>query len=209
MSKINDLTGMKFGRLIALEAIGTDPKVGNKIWLCQCDCGGVVKAVSSSLMRGNTRSCGCLRKEASKSRLMTHGRSRCREYIIYLNMKDRCYNEKNTFYPHYGGRGITVSPRWLGDDGFENFLADMGEPPEGMSLDRIDNDGHYTPENCRWATDSQQNKNTRRNRYFEFNGRKQTLTDWANELGFNKVTLWSRIKRGWAVESAFTAPVKR
>ena len=118
-------------------------------------------------------------------------------------MKHRCFNSRNRKYAIYGGRGITVCERWLT---YENFLADMGEPPPGMSIDRIDNDKGYEPGNCRWATKETQRRNQRRCRRVTFDGRAQTLAEWAEELGFSLQVLQDRERRGWSVERAFTTP---
>jgi hypothetical protein len=118
-------------------------------------------------------------------------------------MKDRCFNITNKSYANYGGRGISVCKRW---ECFENFYEDMGEPPEGRSLDRIDNNKGYSPGNCRWATRKEQNTNQRSNVLIEFAGRTQTLSEWANEKGINRMTIRSRLDRGVPDEDLFTIP---
>lgn len=129
------------------------------------------------------------------------------EYNAWQHIRSRCYNKNSPAYPEYGGRGITVCDRWL--ESFENFYADMGpKPSRKHSIDRYpDNDGPYSPSNCRWATRAEQNRNTRQNVILEFNGKRMCLTEWADLLGICKTTLFARIQRdGWSVERALTTP---
>lgn len=155
---------MRFGRLIALQRVSPyiSPK-GNKYskWLCICDCGRCSEHHQSTLLRGYTKSCGCLGDESRVTRSVTHGKSKTKVNRAYLKMKERCFNEKDKNFNLYGGRGITICDRWL--ESFENFLEDMGEPPSlKHSLDRIDVNGNYEPHNCRWATNTQQARNKRK-----------------------------------------------
>lgn len=160
-----DMAGERIGRLVVSGRVRTDD--GKAWWLCRCDCGEQKVVLGSSLRRANaTRSCGCLGREKATGAPRTHGHSvggtMTPTYRAWRAMKYRCYVETCSFYPLYGGRGITVCDRWL--ESFENFLADMGErpkEPKGLSLDRIDNDGDYEPGNCRWATAKQQARNRR------------------------------------------------
>jgi hypothetical protein len=134
----------------------------------------------------------------------THGMSYSRPYGIWRSMKERCLNKNSPAWRHYGGRGITVCDRWME---FENFYADMGDPPAGMELDRIDNDGPYTKENCRWATIKQQGRNRRTNRMITFRGETKCVTEWAESLGMRPSALIHRLDKGWPVEEAMTAPL--
>jgi hypothetical protein len=131
------------------------------MWLCQCECGNTVVVNGNALRRGNTRSCGCLQKDEASLRRRTHGMKGTPTYRSWVAMKNRCTNPRQDNYGRYGARGIAVCDRWLGEGGFDAFLYDMGERPEGTTLDRIDPDGNYEPANCRWATAEEQERNKR------------------------------------------------
>lgn len=166
MGQLVDMTGMRVGRLLVQERAGTSAD-GKATWRCACDCGGQIVTVGKQLRDGTTSSCGCLRRDISAAALRVHGhgssrKGRSRTFISWAAMVQRCTDPGATSYPRYGGRGITVCDRWLAS--FPAFLEDMGERPEATSLDRIDPDGNYTPQNCRWADAKVQANNTRRMR---------------------------------------------
>ena len=204
MPKTLDLSGRTFGRLTALTSVRVGKRKG---WLCQCSCGQTTKVVTAKLTSGWTSSCGCLHKEVCAATKRTHGMSRTRTYATWLQMNRRCDLPSHEAYKDYGGRGIRVCERWLK---FENFYEDVGEPPfEGASLDRIDNDLGYSPENTRWATKLQQANNRRTTRRISFNGVSKTLREWADVLGVSVKTLTSRVYlREWDIERALTTKVR-
>ena len=153
-----------------------------------------------------SKSCGCVSNKLSGDSLRTHGLANTPEHRTWNHMKQRCLNKNNDRWEKYGGSGIKVCERWMK---FENFLADMGKRPEGTTLDRIDNDGDYTPENCRWASPSQQQNNMSTNINICYDGVTKTITEWSVILGITKSCLDARIRRGWSIKRAFTQKVQQ
>ena len=177
-----DRLGQRYGKLTVVDVI-RGRGFGTR-WVCSCDCGGQVIASGGNLESGNTQSCGCSRR--------THGLTGSRIYGAWKGMMSRCYRETTNGWEHYGGRGIVVCDRW---HRFENFFDDMGHPPKGHSLDRINVNKNYEPDNCRWATYKVQLNNRRNCVYVTAFGRTQTMTQWAEEFGISGRTLHNRIKR--------------
>lgn len=165
MSKVKDLTGQNFGRLLVVESGGRN-KQGRALWKCKCECGNDTLIRTDVLTRGLSNSCGCLAREITKTRFTNHGKTvngnknGNQTYVSWKCMKQRCCDPNTDQYQDYGGRGISVCDRWV--NSFENFLSDMGERPVGTTIDRINVNGDYAPGNCRWATLSTQNKNKRK-----------------------------------------------
>jgi len=202
--KIN-LTGRVFGRLTVIrETVGIRTSSGIMVrrWECICKCGGHHIVRQGNLMRGNTVSCGCLKREGLHR---THGLVYTRTYRIWAGMKARCYFPAAKDFPYYGGRGIVVCHAWRSS--FAVFLADMGECPGDQTLDRIDNDGPYCPFNCRYASRTDQANNCRTNHIVTFNGISLTLAQWSRSTGIPYTALIQRINRlGWSLDRAFTQP---
>ncbi len=198
-----DLTGQRFGRWTVQEYVGV--RKNNYYWSCVCDCGNIARVHSGNLKGGHSQSCGCARKETLVELMSTHSRSKTKTYRIWSTMKDRCLNPKCKRYSLYGGLGIGVCSRWYK---FENFLEDMGECPVGLTLERKDNNGNYSPENCIWATWTTQNNNKRNNKNYTFEGKTLTIKQWSEVTGINKKTLGSRILLyHWSIERTLTTPV--
>jgi len=199
-----ELAGQNFGRLVALRDVGRN-KRRLRLWSCLCECGEMTTASSGNLRSGHTQSCGCLQRdriaESNTKTKTTHGMSDTPEFLCWTSVKTRCLNPNAANYKDYGGRGITICPEWL--DSFEAFYADMGPRPSSRhSIDRIDNDGPYSPENCRWATPQQQRRNSRQNVMLTYKGRTMSLAAWAEDRNLAYHCLRSRLRLGWSVELA-------
>lgn len=211
MAKTLDLTGMKAGRL-TVERFSHRVFYGiygRMHWHCVCECGKRVIVAGQSLRTGNTKSCGCLRGELYKSGgpRKTHGATKTRTYTSWFQMKRRCYDHKNPEYKNYGGRGIRVYRKWRMS--FESFLAYIGPRPLGTSLDRIDNSRGYFPGNVRWATRTQQSRNTRSNVRVKVDGVVQTLSEWEEIYGLPRGIVSERLIRGWSADRAVKTPPKK
>ncbi|KKM72229.1 hypothetical protein LCGC14_1422620 [marine sediment metagenome] len=209
MSRLIDLTGQKFERLLVVKYAGKK-KSGATLWLCVCDCSKEKIIIGSHLKNGNTKSCGCLQKEIASISHAKHGHKTraktSKTYQSWQSMIKRCVNPKNKDYLHYGGRGIKVCQRWR--NSFENFLKDMHEAPEGYQIDRIDNDGNYCKSNCRWVTSRINNRNKRNNHLITYNNKTQCLIEWAEDYDIPYKTLFARINiLGWPMGKALTTPV--
>lgn len=186
-----DIVGQKYGSLLVVKRSNIkDQKTRESFWECVCDCGNTVNKTRTYLKRHNHPSCGCLDNITKKP-----------GYYSWRTMIMRCYNHNDQAYSYYGGRGICVCERWK--ESFLNFLEDMGERPEGKTLDRIDVNGNYCPDNCRWATISEQSYNKRNTIHIEYGGEQLTLEELSKKIGINRKTIYARLHiYGWSAERA-------
>lgn len=185
---LRDITGQKFGRLTALEWAGSR-RGGGAIWRFRCECGSIVVCDGANVRNGRTKSCGCLKKMGP----VRHGMSHTTTHNVWVGMRQRCQNPNSPVFSDYGGRGIRVCDRW---QVFDSFLADMGEAPPGMSIERVNNNGNYEPGNCVWATPMEQMHNRRTTTFYSFNGETMSLQEWGRSIGVPYPTMWHRYKIG-------------
>jgi len=201
MRIMKDFIGLKFGRMKAIGPAFTVCKGKKTIVVCQCDCGTVKTSNLHALQEGRILSCGCYNKEMASKLKKKHGMTGSATFECWNGMHKRCRSAHGKNFMIYGSRGISVCDRWSGDDGFKNFLIDMGErPSQDHSLDRIDGSKGYCLENCRWATIFQQNNNTSRNTKFFGFGQEKTIAEWAKALGVKYRSLYYRINSGYTIE---------
>jgi hypothetical protein len=198
--KRNRLVGQVFDRLTVISFSHVNPKTKVHYLNCKCSCGKEVKIAQGHLPNGETRSCGCLMKTQNSM-------STSKEYHIWSGMISRCYKHTTKEFKYYGRRGISVCERWR--ESFLNFLEDMGKAPAGKSLDRIDNNGNYNKENCRWATKREQSLNRRSNRFITFKNETMTIKEASEKFNYKYGTILSRLRRGFTPEEIFTIPIKR
>lgn len=207
--KFKDLSGKRFGRLVAVSRT-ENSKSNQTQWLCKCDCGETVIVRSSSLLNGHTKSCGCYSNEIRRVNTdqTTHGKSNTRLYRIWAGIKARCTNPHVKIYPHYGGRGIALCSEWLSFDEFYRWSMGNGNRDD-LSIDRVDVNGNYTPDNCRWVDHITQMNNTRRNCYYEFDGKRMTITQIERIVGLPKGLLTQRLHvLGMSLDDAINRPVR-
>jgi len=206
MSHFIDLTGQKFGRWNVIRY--SHHRGGKSIWVCQYDCGTVREVQGCHMRAGRSRSCGCLEHELLMERNTTHGKNKTPLHYLWLGVKDRCYNKNDKAYKNYGGRGITVCDEWRTNFlAFESWALKNGYQ-KGLTLDRIDNEKGYSPDNCRFADRITQANNKRSNHRLTVNGRTQTVMQWAKEMGLNESVIRNRLKRGWSEHDAVMIPVR-
>lgn len=214
-----DLIGHRFGKLVVTERVGRN-KHNNVLWKCKCDCGGETITTSHCLLCGDTKSCGCIRNKyfTEKKYDLLDIQEKFENTIpsdtpIYRSwsaMRSRCRTENNPAYKNYGGRGITVCDEWLGENGFINFYnwSIQNGYADGLTIDRIDNNGDYTPNNCRWITREEQQKNKRNNTIITCDGKSMIISDWARELGVNRSMISWRKRNGWTDEECIKGKKK-
>lgn len=204
MPKFIDRTGLRVGRLVVSSF--SEKRGSTNYWNCVCDCGREKVVSTLHLGAGTIQSCGCLQKDRASAANLAHGMAGTKEYDAWLNMKARCSDPLHKEFPNYGGRGIRVCGDWL--ESPKQFLADMGKCPPGLTLERIDCNGHYEPSNCRWASTADQARNKRSTRLITANGKTMCVADWAAELGVTRSIITHRINRhGWDPVRAVTTPV--
>ncbi len=208
MGKFIDLTGQRFGRLKVIRENGR-AKNGKVLWLCQCDCGKQHTVSGDILRRGEARSCGCYRRENTGQQFRKYTKQvDPRIYRIWKLLRRRCYGVNNPKYKNYGARGIVVCPEWMDDFlSFQSWALANGYQND-LSIDRIDVNGPYSPENCRWANNLIQCNNKTDNVFLELHGERHTVSDWARITGIYVSTIWGRLNRGWTIEEALETPVK-
>lgn len=208
MGKALNLVGVRFERLIVIREHGRT-KHGNITWWCRCDCGKELEVPGGALRKKNTRSCGCWKQDHVRGETNPnwrhggrHSKDAKPEYDVWRGIKQRCHYEKHIGRHYYGGRGITMCDRWK--ESFIAFYEDMGpRPSAGYTIDRIDNDGSYSPENCRWALRKEQMRNRRCTIRLTYRGVTKPLMDWADLLHVSHNLLRSRYKRGWPIDKIF------
>lgn len=198
-----DMTGSVFGRLTVIERAEND-QAGNARWICKCECGKTKTIRARALRQGRTRSCGCLLSETSKTRmsklLTKHGMASSKLYRVYVSMRERCEKQSTAEYHRYGGRGIRVCDEWKNDRNLFLEWAFKNGYKEGLQIDRIDNNGNYCPENCRWVTALENCNNTSKNVFLQYNNEIHTLSEWSRLLGINRSTIYSRYRAGKTTE---------
>jgi len=206
-ARCKDITGEIFGRLTVIIPIGKDStRSAHTIWLCRCSCGTDISVSNKSLRSKHTRSCGCLKTDLCIDRSTKHGMAHSKIYMVWSAMKGRCDNRADNAYFNYGGRGIRYCARW---SEFKNFINDMGDrPSKTHTLDRIDNDGDYCKENCRWVTRKIQNRNKRNNVQLTYGGKSMCIADWAESTGIKYATIRGRLRYGWSIERTLTTPTR-
>ncbi len=204
MRKLVDLTGLRINRWLVLKQVGVADN--RRMWECICNC-GTIKSLSTSLVY-IVRSCGCLQKEAVIATVLKRGiKPYPVERQIWRGIRERCINPQNSHYFDYGGRGIKMCDHWLRS--FDNFIKDMGPRPSNKhTVERIKNDSHYEPGNCKWATMKQQANNRRSNRLFEYNGDTKTMQEIIDSTGINKSTFKRRVYMGWSLDEIINTPIK-
>lgn len=212
MGKAKDLTGQKFGRLTAISS--EKGKEGRRfIWTCLCDCGNYTKATTVSLTHGLKQSCGCIQRNILKKRNSTHGYSNERLYKVWKGMRSRCNNPHHKSYPKYGGRGIGICHEWDNYEAFRKWALNNGYQEDATyskcTLDRIDVNKGYSPDNCRWVNEFVQANNTRCNHILEYNGERLTVAQWSRKLGISADVIYARINSlGWSIEKSLSTPTR-
>lgn len=208
-----DMIGKKFGRLLVIGLSKERGSRGQLKYICKCDCGQIKHILGESLRSSKCQSCGCLNREITSAKMKTHGGSSSRLYHVWQGIKNRCLNPNSPEYYNYGGRGITICDEWLDFDNFRVFMLSIGYNSKAakgaQTIERIDVNKGYFPDNCTLIPLKQQPLNMTSNRKIRANNQTKLLTEWARELEVSETTIINRIKRGWSPEKAVTTPPKR
>lgn len=202
--KYTEVIGSRFGRLVVSD-VGREK--GRVVYYCTCDCGKQKVVRREHLLRGRTLSCGCYHAEVTSRISKTHGMKNTRLYRCWRNMKTRCYNPSYIEYIRYGGRGISVCEEWQAFEPFYEWAMKSGYE-NGLSIDRIDNNGNYCPDNCKWSTNREQSLNRSSNAFLTYNGVTKHVSEWDKDIGATKSgRVRARLNAGWSIEEAVTIPV--
>jgi hypothetical protein len=198
--------GEKYNRLtVVAEA---ENKHSNRYIFCKCDCGRYKTIALSQLLNGNTKSCGCLKKELRIKQNIIHGLAKHPLYRVWSSMKRRCFNSNDESYKNYGARGIVVCSKWMVFKEFYIWAINNGYA-RGLTIERVDNDGNYDPSNCKLVPLKEQSKNRRSNHWIKHNGETKIMSQWAIDLNINYGTLKDRLHRGWTIKKALETPIKK
>lgn len=201
MKQMRSLDGNKYGRLTVIKTFRENGRTKVE---CICECGNTKVILADNLKRGKIKSCGCYHDEAAKDNNITHNLRYTRIYNIFMGMKHRCFNKNNRAYSRYGGKGVTICDEWLNNfKAFYDWSISHGYD-DTLSIDRIDSNGNYEPNNCRWANRKTQSQNRTNIKTYTYNGETHYLSEWAAILNIKKATLANRIKQGWSIEKAFS-----
>lgn len=212
MGKFEDLTGKKFGRLTVIKRVENHVQPSGKQylqWLCKCDCGNETVVRGANLKRGHTQSCGCLIKETNS----THGLKKTRLYVVWRDIKLRCFNPNANNFKDYGAKGIVMCDEWRNDfKAFYDWAMENGYNPNAKrgecTIDRIDNNKGYFPENCRWVDNLVQQNNKKNNVFISYNNETHSVAEWSRILDISRYALYARLKKGWSVEKTLTTPLR-
>lgn len=206
MGKFINLIGERFGRLVVVEQLEDYVRRDGSrqhVWRCICDCGNEIHTTTMNLRSGDTKSCGCYKHDSTVARMTTHGESDTRLHSIWKAMRKRCNNPHDSAYNYYGGKGIKVCEEWDDFTSFKEWAMANGYSDD-LTIDRIDSDKDYCPQNCRWSNFKDQCNNRTNNCFIEYNGERLTIAQWSERLGIKYTTLYRRIKCGKSPEEALT-----
>lgn len=195
--KRKDLVGKRFGRLVVIKRLGFINR--QTYYECKCDCGNIVKVTSSNLTKGNSTSCGCYAKELASQRQSIHKMSNTRLYKIWEGIKQRCYNSHTKQFKYYGAKGISLCDEWFSFENFKNWSLRNGYQ-DNLSIDRIDFNGNYCPNNCRWTNKAIQANNTKTNIFITYKGQTETIANWSRKTNIKAATIYWRYHNGWSIE---------